>query len=76
VNAAEIEQIVRANIDRTVWVVYVDGTTQNLLVHTVDDEGFVCDLATETGQPPPCAYWVRFTDVREVRGQGTNLEED
>ena len=75
-NALEIVQIIRANIDKRVRVVYVDGTTENLLVHTVDDEGFVCDLATETGQPPHHAYWVRFTDVREVRDQETDPEEN
>ena len=45
--ADEIEQAIRANIDQTVSVVYTDGTTQTLFVHTVDDEGFVCDIASE-----------------------------
>jgi hypothetical protein len=62
----EIQRIIVANVDKTVSVVYTDGTTKKLFVHTVDDEGFVCDLATETSEPPPCAYWVRFSDVREV----------
>jgi hypothetical protein len=39
-------------------------------VHSVDEEGFVCDVAAEMTQPPACAYWVRFTDVREVRPMG------
>jgi tetratricopeptide (TPR) repeat protein len=66
----EIEQLIKANIDKTVTVVYVDGKTQDLFVHTVDDEGFVCDIASEMSQPPPYAYWVRFTDVREARAAG------
>jgi hypothetical protein len=74
VNTTEIEHIVRANIDKTVCVVYADGTTQKLLVHTVDDEGFVCDSATKTDQPLPYAYWVRFTDIREVRAEGSEPE--
>lgn len=73
--SAEIERIIRANIDKMVRVVYADGTTHKLRVHTVDDEGFVCDLATET-QQPPYAYWVRFTDVREVRPEGYKTEEE
>jgi hypothetical protein len=74
-NSAEIEQVISANIDKTVRVVYTDGRTQNLRVHTVDDEGFVCDLAPETVEPPPYAYWVRFTDVRDVRPEGNKTEE-
>jgi hypothetical protein len=35
-------------------------------VHTMDDEGFVCDLVNEMTEPPRYAYWVRFTDVLEV----------
>jgi len=41
----EIQQVIKANIDKTVCVVYVDGKTEELFVHTVDDEGFVCDIA-------------------------------
>jgi hypothetical protein len=67
VTPMEIEQIIRANIDKIVCVVDVDGTTQTLFVHTVDEEGFVCDKATEMSDPPACAYWIRFTDLREVR---------
>jgi hypothetical protein len=70
VTPVEIEQVVKANIDKTVCVVYLDGRTEELFVHTVDDEGFVCDFATQMSQPPPYAYWVRFTDVREVHAVG------
>ena len=64
--AEEIEQVVRANIGKGVCVVDVDGATQTLFVHSVDDEGFVCDVTSEMSQPPACAYWVRFTDLREA----------
>ena len=70
----EIEQIIKANIDKKVCVVYVDGRTEELFVHTVDDEGFVCDIANEMSQPPPYAYWVRFTDVREARAGASGAE--
>ena len=63
---SEIEQVVRANIDKTVHVVDVDGIAQTLFVHTVDEEGFVCDIAAELSDPPAYACWVRFTDLREV----------
>jgi len=75
VNADEIELVIKANIDKTVCVVYADGRTEKLFVHTVDDEGFVCDIATEMNQPPPYAYWVRFRDVREARPAGKEPEE-
>ncbi len=62
----EIKQVIEANIDKTVCIIDVDGITQELFVHTVDDEGFVCDAANGMSQPA-YAYWIRFTDVREVR---------
>jgi hypothetical protein len=70
VDTDEIERLIKANLDKTVTVVDVEGEIQNLFVHSVDDEGFVCDIAAEMTQPPACAYWVRFTDVREVRSAG------
>jgi tetratricopeptide (TPR) repeat protein len=75
VNPTEIEQIIRANIDKPVQVTFTDGTSQTLLVHTVDDEGFVCDVASEMSQPPPYAYWVRFTDVRDARAAGSSGQQ-
>ena len=39
----EIVRLLKANVDKTVCVVYVDGETENLFVHNVDDEGFVSD---------------------------------
>ena len=64
----QMADTLRASIDQRVEVTYTDGKTEELLVHTVDDEGFVCDIARpESSDPPEYAYWVRFTDVREVR---------
>jgi len=64
----QIIDALRASIDHRVQVTYTDGTTEELLVHTVDDEGFVCDIVRpESYDPPEYGYWVRFTDVREVR---------
>jgi len=58
----------RASIDQRVHVTYTDGKTKELLAHTVDDEGFVCDIVRPgSPDPPEYAYWVRFTDVMEVR---------
>ena len=71
----EIERLIKANVDKTVTIVDVDGEIQNLFVHSVDDEGFVCDIAAEMTQPPAGAYWVRFTDVREVRSPGGDREK-
>jgi hypothetical protein len=67
VKTDEIESVIRANVDKTVCVVYRDGTSDNLLVHTVDQEGFVCDIDTEKTEPPAYAYWVFFSAIREAR---------
>jgi hypothetical protein len=67
VETDEIERVIKANIDKTVHVVYVDGKAENLFVHTVDEEGFVCDIVSEMTQTPAYAHWVRFRDVREAR---------
>jgi hypothetical protein len=75
VEADEIQLVIKANIDKTVCVVYAAGKTEKLFVHTVDDEGFVCDIASEMSEPPPNAYWVRFTDVREARAVVNELED-
>jgi len=76
VDTDEIERLIKANVDKTLTVVDVDGGIQHLFVHSVDEEGFVCDIAAEMTQPPARAYWVRFTDVREVHpvgdGRGKN----
>src|SRR5882762_8591682 len=52
-----------------------DGRTEELFVHTVDDERFVCEIAKEMSQPPPYAYWVRFPDVRRDRAGGSRAEQ-
>jgi len=73
VDTDEIERLIKANVDKTVTVVDVDGEIQNLFVHRVDDEGFVCDIAAEMTQPPAQAYWIRLrTSVKSaVRGDGS-----
>jgi thiamine phosphate synthase YjbQ (UPF0047 family) len=75
VTTSEIEQLIKASVDKTVCVVYADGETENLFVHNVDDDGFVCDLVTEMTSRPPCAYWVRFTDILEARPAGDESEK-
>jgi hypothetical protein len=42
----EISDIVKANVDKTVRVTYSNGEADLALVLTVDDEGFVYDLAS------------------------------
>lgn len=76
VDSDEIQRLIRANVDKTVTVIDVDGGIQNLFVHSVDEEGFVCDVAAEMTQPPACAYWVRFTDLREGRPMGNGLGKE
>jgi hypothetical protein len=62
----EIERVLRENIGKVVSVVFLDGERENLLVHNVDQEGFVNDPASNLMQPPPCAFWARFADIAEV----------
>jgi hypothetical protein len=42
----ELKLIIRANIDKAVSVTYADGGTEKVFVHTVECEGFVCDIGT------------------------------
>jgi hypothetical protein len=75
VDTDEIARLIKANVDKTVTVLDVDGGIQHLFVHSVDDEGFVCDIAAEMTQPPAYAYWVRFTDIREAHPVGNGPGE-
>jgi hypothetical protein len=63
----EIIQVLRANIDKTVSVSYQDGDTDLALVLTVDDEGFVFNLSSLRPEDRDTEYWVRFSDLVEVR---------
>src|ERR1700730_3538115 len=38
-NPDEVELVIKANMDKLVRVVYADGKTATLFVHSVDDEG-------------------------------------
>ena len=70
----EIERCIRANVNRTVFVVYADGESEDLFVHHVDDEGFVCDIVAAMAQPPASAKNEPLKFVREVtftRGRPT-----
>lgn len=59
--------VLMANIDKTVKVTYKDGDIDLALVLTVDDEGFVFDLAALPVEERAAAYWTRFSDIAEVQ---------
>jgi hypothetical protein len=63
----DIQKVIEANVDRTVEVTDEDGMMQTLLVHTVDEEGFTCDVVSEIVSVPRAAYWIRFRHLRDVR---------
>jgi len=64
----EIIQVLRANIDQTVWVIRQDGDTDLALVLTVDNEGFVFDVVSmHDGERKTTAYWTPFSEVAEVQ---------
>jgi hypothetical protein len=70
----EMIEILKANIDKTVRVTYQDGDTDLALVLTVDDEGFVFDLASLRSGEQNTSYWARFSDLTEVR-PASSLED-
>jgi hypothetical protein len=58
--------IVTANLDKTVRVTYRNGETDLALVLTVDDEGFVCDLASVRPEDRKTAFWSAFSEIAEI----------
>ena len=63
----EIIEVLKANIDKTVRVTYQDGDTDLALVMTVDDEGFVFDLASLNPGEGKAIYWTSFADLLDVQ---------
>src|SRR5215469_14365786 len=51
-NQAKLASVIRANTGKTVRAAYARDNVETLFIHTLDDEGFVCDLATERTEPP------------------------
>jgi hypothetical protein len=61
--SAQIRDVLVTNIDRAVAVTWSDATKCNVMVITVDDEGFVYDLIPPD---PKTAYWTTFDEVLDV----------
>jgi hypothetical protein len=65
----EVIGTLKANIGRTVRVIYTGGETELLFIHSVDDEGFVNDPISpdeNTHPPDKQEWWARFEDITEV----------
>jgi len=65
----DVISTLKANIGKTVRVIYSSGDTELLFVHSVDEEGFVNDpVAPEDKSYPPDAmgWWARFEWINEV----------
>ena len=62
----EMAAITKANIDRTVTVRFRNGESDLALVLTVDDEGFVYDLASLEPQDRKTSFWTAFSEVEEI----------
>lgn len=65
----EIIETLKANIDRPVRVIYADGQTELVFVHSVDEEGFVNDplpADDQTYPPQKQGWWTRFEGIAEV----------
>lgn len=67
--ADEVIGTLKANIGRTVRVTDVNGDTELLFVHSVDDEGFLNDpLSTDEKayRADKQGWWARFEWIAEV----------
>ncbi len=62
----EIRELLNANLDRGVQVLWDDGEKEDVMVVSVDDEGFVYDLIPADPKTP---YWNRFDEVTEILPQ-------
>jgi hypothetical protein len=62
----EITQLVRASVGRVISVKYKNGETDIALVQTVDEEGFVYNLASLKPEDRKTAYWTQFSEIAEV----------
>lgn len=73
--ADEVIGTLKANIGRTFRVIFANGETELLFVHSVDDEGFVNDPVSpdeKTYPPDNQGWWTRFGDIAEVDAVGPN----
>ena len=70
----EIIQLVRSNVHKVITVKYKTGEVDVALVLTVDDEGFVYDLASLEQEDRQTEYWTPFSEIAEV--QLANLREN
>jgi len=66
----EISNLARANIDKTVKITYSNGETELALVQSVDDEGFVYDLASIPAEKRKTPYWTAFSEVERIECMG------
>ncbi|MBV8709368.1 MAG: hypothetical protein JO182_28580 [Acidobacteriaceae bacterium] len=62
----EVIQTLRANVDRAVRVIFVDGETQVVIVANLDDEGFVDQVGDEF-------FWTAFESVSEVQPESERI---
>lgn len=62
----EVIQTLRANVDRAVRVIFVDGETQVVIVANLDDEGFVDQVGDEF-------FWTAFESVSEVQPESESI---
>ena len=62
---AEIVQVLKANLNKTVTLKFTDGFVTQATPLSVDAEGFIHDLATTDDH----VFWVAFEEVAEVTTQ-------
>ena len=66
----EMSDLVRANIDKTVRITHSNGEVDLAIVLTVDDEGFVYDLASLAPEERKTSYWTAFSEVEKIEPVG------
>ena len=62
----EVIAALKANLNKTVTLEFMDGFITQATPLTVDKEGFIHDLATKDDH----VFWVAFEEVKEVRTNG------
>jgi len=59
----EAKVVLYAHEGKRLRITFIDGTTQNVDIHSADDEGF---LHSGPDGEKPAAFWTRFDAVKQI----------
>jgi hypothetical protein len=66
----EIVQVLKANLNKTVTLTFIDGFVTPATPLTVDADGFIHDLATKEDH----VFWVPFEEVASVTPESADVQ--